>query len=65
MWTTLRDCEGFDYDSTIRELKGLYPPIEEEDAMMEDDALGSGVPDAIRAMIPSKTAIIALGSMIW
>ncbi|KZT23633.1 DNA mismatch repair protein Msh6 [Neolentinus lepideus HHB14362 ss-1] len=65
LWTSLRDCEGFSYDATLKELKNMYPPGDDEDAMMEDDALGSGVPEAIRTMIPSQNAVVALGAMIW
>ncbi|TFK46819.1 DNA mismatch repair protein Msh6 [Heliocybe sulcata] len=65
LWTTLRECEGFDYNATLKELKNLYPPADDEVAMMEDDALGSGVPGAIRSMVPSRNAMLALGAMIW
>jgi DNA mismatch repair protein MSH6 len=65
LWTSLRDVEGFGYDSTLRELKTLYA-VGGEDAMDEDDDDDySGVPTAIRDMFGYRNAIEALGSMMW
>lgn len=65
LWTGLRDVEGFNYDKTISELRSLYPP---EDVNMDEDEenlLPDSVPESIREMVRSKSAIQALGSMIW
>jgi DNA mismatch repair protein MSH6 len=62
LWTSLRDVEGFDYDKTLSELKSLYG-TNGEDFMGDDDY--SLVPTAIREMLGCKTAIEALGSMMW
>ncbi|KAI0792522.1 DNA mismatch repair protein Msh6 [Abortiporus biennis] len=66
LWTSLRDCEGLNYEKTLKELKTLYPEGEEDDEM-DDNAHGftSAVPEAIRKMTSCKGAIEALGSMIW
>lgn len=58
----MRDVEGFDYKKTLEELTTLYPA---EDGDMTDEVLPSSVPDAIRKMLGSKTAVEALGAMIW
>ena len=60
----MRDVEGFSYDKTLDELKMLYPADDEVDEDPEEEGL-SGVPDAIRSMLSCRTAIEALGSMIW
>lgn len=76
LWTSLRDKkEGFDYETTIEELKQLYPPSEagsdsqtqNEESMIEDEAMEGmeGVPKAIRDMLKCKSAVESLGSMIW
>lgn len=66
LWTPLRTSEGLSYDATLEELKALYPPgASSDDAMDEDVAWDSGVPDAIRSFIDNQTAIESLGSMIW
>lgn len=76
LWTSLRDKkEGFDYDTTIDELKQLYPPSEagsdtqeqNEEPMVDDATMEGmeGVPKAIRDMLSCKSAVEALGSMIW
>ncbi|KAI0049216.1 DNA mismatch repair protein Msh6 [Auriscalpium vulgare] len=62
LWTSLRDVEGFDYDKTLKEVKTMYGSGEED--AMDDDGM-TGVPSAIQAMLGYKTAIEALGSMIW
>ena len=59
LWTVLRDCEGFNYKDTMKELKQLFP--DEDDAMEE----GSGIPDAIRNMLSHRSSVEALGAMIW
>ena len=66
LWTGLRPVEGFDYDSTLQELTTLYPS-DGHDVMDEDDgeSLPHSIPKSIREMASSKTAIKALGSMIW
>jgi DNA mismatch repair protein MSH6 len=56
--------EGFGYDKTMTELKKLYP-VTDTDDMDEDAILPSSVPEPIREMAFSRTAIEALGSMIW
>jgi len=65
LWTTLRDVEGFDYKTTLEELKKMYPPGEEEDEDMTDDVLPSSVPEAIRSMLGMKAPVEALGAMVW
>jgi DNA mismatch repair protein MSH6 len=54
--------EGFGYDKTLSELKGLYV-ASDEDTMDDDDY--NGFPSAIRDMLGCKNAIEALGSMMW
>lgn len=54
--------EGFGYDKTLGELKGLYG-ASSEDTMDDDDY--DGFPSAIRDMLGCKSAIEALGSMMW
>lgn len=66
LWTSLRESEGFRYEQTIKELRTLYPTEEETmDDDGEDDLLGSNVPQSIRDMLGCKSAMEALGSMIW
>jgi DNA mismatch repair protein MSH6 len=60
----LRDVEGFDYGKTLEELKTLYPVSDGEDDM-DDEVLPSSVPKAIREMLGSRTAVEALGALIW
>lgn len=62
LWTSLRDVEGFGYDKTLSELKGLYV-ASDEDTMDDDDY--NGFPSAIRDMLGCRNAIEALGSMMW
>ncbi|KAJ7184166.1 hypothetical protein C8R46DRAFT_1063114 [Mycena filopes] len=65
LWTGLRDVEGLSYDQTLVELRKIYPPAD-EDGMDDDDVvLPVSVPDPIREMMGSPTAIESLGSMIW
>ncbi|KAJ6500392.1 muts domain V-domain-containing protein [Mycena sanguinolenta] len=64
LWTGLRDVEGFGYDQTLVELRKLYPATD-DDGMDDDDVLPSSVPEPIREMMGSRSAIEALGSMIW
>jgi len=63
LWTTLRDVEGFDYKTTLEELKKMYPPGEDDE--ITDDVLPSSVPEAIRNMLGMKAPIEALGAMVW
>ncbi|KAJ7632274.1 muts domain V-domain-containing protein [Roridomyces roridus] len=63
LWTGLRDVEGFGYDKTVVELKKLYPAT--ETAMDDDSVLPSSVPEPIREMVSSPSAIESLGNMIW
>ncbi|KAI0266519.1 muts domain V-domain-containing protein [Gloeopeniophorella convolvens] len=63
LWTSLRDVEGFGYDKTLKELKVLYAAGGESDVMDDDDY--SDIPTAIRDMIGYKSAVEALGSMMW
>jgi DNA mismatch repair protein MSH6 len=69
LWTSLRECEGFGYEQTLEEVKMLYPGGDGDAEMMDDDGeeggLGASVPQPIREMVGSKTAIEALGGMIW
>ncbi|THH18729.1 hypothetical protein EW146_g2311 [Bondarzewia mesenterica] len=62
LWTSLREVEGFGYKKTLDELKVLYPVDDGE--MDDNDELG-GVPDAIRSMVGCRSAIEALGAMMW
>ncbi|KAJ7756787.1 muts domain V-domain-containing protein [Mycena maculata] len=64
LWTGLREVEGFGYEQTMVELRKLYPPTE-EDYMDDDVVLPSSVPEPIREMMGSRSAIESLGSMIW
>jgi DNA mismatch repair protein MSH6 len=66
LWTGLRPVEGFDYNTTLKELINLYPA--DGDVVMDEDDEGPlphSVPESIREMVTSKNAIKALGSMIW
>lgn len=63
LWTALRDVEGFDYKTTLEELKTMYPPGEDDD--MTDDVLPSSVPEAIRSMLGRRAPMEALGAMVW
>lgn len=65
LWTSLRESEGFGYDQTLRELKELYPADEQDTVDESDELLGSAVPQSIRDMVECKSAIEALGAMIW
>jgi len=64
LWTGLREVEGFGYDQTIQQLNEFYP-VEDGDAMDEDELLNKNVPDSIKEMAGCKSAIQAMGSMIW
>ncbi|KAH8829749.1 muts domain V-domain-containing protein [Flagelloscypha sp. PMI_526] len=68
MWTNLREVEGFAYKQTLQELRTIYNEAETGEAMMDDEdgsGLPSSVPESIRQMASSETAIEALGSMLW
>ena len=67
LWTSLRDVEGFKFKETIKELKKLYPPSDDDDEEMADNphGLSNSVPEPIRQMLSHNGAIEALGSMIW
>ncbi|KAJ7043296.1 muts domain V-domain-containing protein [Mycena alexandri] len=64
LWTGLRDVEGLSYNQTLVELRKLYPATE-GDEMDDDVVLPTSVPEPIREMMGSPTAIESLGSMIW
>ncbi|KAJ7445807.1 muts domain V-domain-containing protein [Mycena galericulata] len=64
LWTGLREVEGFGYDQTMVELRKLYPASEGGD-MNDDVVLPSSVPEPIREMMGSRSAIESLGGMIW
>ncbi|KAJ7929330.1 muts domain V-domain-containing protein [Mycena leptocephala] len=64
LWTGLREVEGFGFDQTMVELRKLYPATDDDD-MADDIVLPSSVPEPIREMMGSRTAIESLGSMIW
>lgn len=55
------------YEETLKEVKELYPPEEDDDGddMDSDEGLGASVPQSIRDMVGCKGAIEALGGMIW
>ncbi|CAE6431730.1 unnamed protein product [Rhizoctonia solani] len=66
LWTPLSKSEGLSYDTTLDELKALYPPEPDaEDGMEDDNSWSSGVPEAIRSFIGNEIAIESLGSLIW
>jgi DNA mismatch repair protein MSH6 len=66
LWTSLRECEGFGFEETLKELKNLYPDEEgDEDDDMDGNILGKNVPQPIKDMVSSKASIEALGGMIW
>ena len=66
LWTSLRESEGLTYDKTIKELKALYPPSDDDDDIYDNvHGLSSAVPEAIRSMLMYRGAVEALGSMIW
>jgi DNA mismatch repair protein MSH6 len=62
LWTSLRESEGFGYNETLVELKTIYPA---EDTMDDEEILGEAVPQSIRDMLWCKSAMEALGVMIW
>jgi DNA mismatch repair protein MSH6 len=64
LWTSLREVEGFRYEETLRELTELYP-ADEDEVMDDDQGLNRNIPQSIRDMVGSRSAIEALGSMIW
>ena len=66
LWTGLRPVEGLSYGATLQELRVLYP-ADGDDTMEEDDGdrLPRSIPESIREMTASKTAITALGAVIW
>ncbi|OCH88410.1 DNA mismatch repair protein Msh6 [Obba rivulosa] len=66
LWTSLRETEGLTYDKTLEKLNVLYPS-EEDDIEMNDNPrhLNRAVPEAIRDMAGHKSAVEALGAMIW
>ncbi|KAI0764567.1 DNA mismatch repair protein Msh6 [Trametes elegans] len=66
LWTSLRESEGLKFNETIKELKKLYPANEDDDEMVDNPhGLTSAVPEPIRRMLPNRSAIEALGAMIW
>ncbi|KAJ6488686.1 muts domain V-domain-containing protein [Mycena vitilis] len=65
LWTGLREVEGFGYDQTMVELRKLYPAGDDESNMDDDVLLPSSVPEPIREMMGSRSAIESLGSLIW
>lgn len=66
LWTSLRECEGLTYEKTLKELKKLYPASTDDDDLSDAaHGLSTAVPEAIREMAGCKSAIEALGSMIW
>ncbi|THV02566.1 DNA mismatch repair protein Msh6 [Dendrothele bispora CBS 962.96] len=65
LWTGLREVEGLDYDTTLKELKERYPIEDDMEDTDDDQILPASVPGPIREMADSKCAIEALGAMIW
>jgi DNA mismatch repair protein MSH6 len=65
LWTSLRESEGFGYDQTLSEVKTLYPAGEEDSMKDDSDLLSETVPQSIRDMVGCKSAMEALGAMIW
>jgi len=45
IWTCLRTVEGYDYEGTLKELKKLYPPKEDDETAVAD------LPEAIRSLV--------------
>ncbi|KAF9051391.1 muts domain V-domain-containing protein [Panaeolus papilionaceus] len=66
LWTALRTVEGFDYEASVREIKRIYAPGDDE-SMDDDDQVifPESVPESIRELAGEKLAIEALGTMIW
>ncbi|KAG8825170.1 DNA mismatch repair protein msh6 [Serendipita sp. 401] len=56
--TSLRSVEGYDYHTTLEELKKLYPSGDDDESL-------TNIPETIQSMIGDETTIIALGAMIW
>ncbi|KAJ7074366.1 muts domain V-domain-containing protein [Mycena amicta] len=52
------------FDQTLAELRKLYPS-NDKDAMDDGGELPSSVPEPIREMLSSRSAIESLGSLIW
>ena len=50
--------EGYDYETTLTELKEFYPPKDDENAVAD-------LPEAIHNLVDNNSAIMALGAMIW
>lgn len=65
LWTSLRESEGLSFDKTIKELKSLYPADDADEDMDGVFGLSNAVPEAIRIMVASRSAVEALGAMIW
>ncbi|KAG8888505.1 DNA mismatch repair protein msh6 [Tulasnella sp. 332] len=68
LWTALRSVEGYSYDETIEALDKLFRPAtkgDDDDAMDEDDQKQSEIPEGIKQMLDNRTAVEAIGAMIW
>ena len=66
LWTSLRESEGLKFQETIKELKKLFPADDDDDEMADNPyGLSNAVPESIRKLLPHRSAIEALGSMIW
>lgn len=65
LWTSLRESEGLTFEKTVKELKSLYPPSEDDDLADGPHGLSYSVPEAIISMVTHQGAMEALGSMIW
>ncbi|PPR06375.1 hypothetical protein CVT24_002487 [Panaeolus cyanescens] len=66
LWTALRTVEGFDYETSVQEIKKIYASGD-DDLMDDDDQIifPECVPESIRELAGEKLAIEALGTMIW
>ncbi|KAG9034241.1 DNA mismatch repair protein msh6 [Tulasnella sp. JGI-2019a] len=68
LWTALRSSEGYTYDQTIEALDELFAPKskgDDDDAMDEDTPKQSEIPEGIKQMLDNRTAVEAIGTMIW
>jgi DNA mismatch repair protein MSH6 len=60
----LRACEGYNYERTLKELKEIFPPS--DNMAVEGDEHGlEGAPAALQTMFPCRTAMTALGGLMW
>ncbi|KAG8933876.1 DNA mismatch repair protein msh6 [Tulasnella sp. 419] len=66
LWTALRAEEGMDYDESMKALEELFPSDSSSSAVISDGQEAKhGMPQEIQQMLGKKTAIEAIGAMIW